>query len=56
MKARERRATVARHTHKGKGRKGGPQLPGVRQDRAWVFIFESETTDNVCYVRGTNKE
>jgi len=43
VKTRERRATVAQHTHEGKGRKG-PQLPGICQDRAWVFIFESEMT------------
>jgi len=51
VKMRERRATVAQHTHKGKGRKG-PQLPGICQDWAWVFIFESEMTRQCVLCEG----
>ena len=53
--ARERWAAVAQHTQI-KGEKMGPQLPGIHQDWAWVFILSPERWDNVCYARGMNKE
>ena len=50
MKAREKSGhSCPAHKTERKG-ENGPQLPGVRQDWAWVFMIQSER-NNVYYMR-----
>jgi len=38
------------HTER-EGKENGPQLPGVRQDWAWVYILSPKRQDTIYYTK-----
>ena len=55
MRDRKKGHSCPAHREREGGR-NGPQLPGICQDWAWVYILSPKQWDNVCYTRGANKK